>query len=235
METVQRIIGIAARWLFILCLPALLLTASIGLLVNSQWLYQYGFDEYNVGQTTGLTDSELEKAASGLIGYFNSDEDFIDITVVKNSQPFTLFNQKEIAHLKDVKGLIQLNYRIMLGTGAYVLLYAVISLCWLTRECWRRLAGAVIGGSGLTLGLMLLLGLLAMLDFDSFFLQFHLISFANDLWQLDPAKDYLIMLFPQGFWYDATLFCALGTVVMAVILCGVAGGYLLITRRRPVL
>ena len=235
METIIRILSIAARWLFILCLPVLLLTVSIGLAVNSQWLYEYGFDKYNVGQTTGLADTELEKAASGLIGYFNSNEDSIDITVIKDGQPFTLFNQQEVAHLRDVKGLIWLDYWVLLGTGIYVLLYAVVSLCWLTEKCWRQLAGAVVGGSGFSLGLMLVLGLLAMLDFDDFFLQFHLISFANDLWQLDPTKDYLIMLFPQGFWYDATILCTLVTVGLAVLLAGIAGSYLLITRRRMLL
>ena len=234
MESTKSILVITARWLFILCLPALLLTASIGFAVNSQWLYEYGFDKYNVGQATGLADSELENAASGLIDYFNSNKDSIEITVIKDGQSFTLFNQKEVAHLKDVKGLIWLDYWVLLGTGVYVLVYAVVSLCWLTRECRRRLATAVINGSGLTIGLILLLGLLALLDFDRFFLQFHLISFANDLWQLDPTKDYLIMLFPQGFWYDATLFCAVLTVAMAAILAGVAGGYLLITRRREI-
>ena len=234
MERTKIILIITARWLFILCLPALLLTASICIAVNSQWLYGYGFDKYNVGQTTGLADSELEKAASGLIDYFNSDEDFIHLTVIKDGQPFTLFNQKEVAHLKDVKRLIWLDYRVLIGTGAYVLFYVVISICWLTRNSLCQLARAVIGGSGLTLGFMLLLGLMVLLDFDSFFLQFHLISFANDLWQLDPMKDYLIMLFPQGFWYDATLFCAGLIVVMAVILAGVAGGYLMVARRRVV-
>jgi hypothetical protein len=29
------------------------------------------------------------------------------------------------------------------------------------------------------------------------------------------------MMFPDGFWFDATLFCALGTGVMAIILGGV--------------
>ena len=234
MESTKRIFIITARWLFIICLPALLLTASIGFVVNSQWLYEYGFDKYNVGQATGLADSELENAASGLIDYFNSNKDSIEITVIKDGQSFTLFNQKEVAHLKDVKGLIWLDYWVLLGTGVYVLVYAVVSLCWLARECRRRLATAVINGSGLTIGLILLLGLLALLDFDRFFLQFHLISFANDLWQLDPTKDYLIMLFPQGFWYDATLFCAVLTLAMAAILAGVAGGYLLITRRREI-
>ena len=234
MEKAKMILAITVRWLFILCLPALLLTASIAFTVNSQWLYEYGFDKYNVGQTTGLSDSELERTASGIIDYFNSNEDFIDLTVIKEGQRLTLFNQQEVAHLKDVKGLIWLDYRVLMGTGAYILVYIVVSLCWLTKEGLRQLAKAVIGGSGLTIGLILLLGLLALLDFDKFFLQFHLISFANDLWQLDPAKDYLIMLFPRGFWYDATLFCAGLTVVPAVILAGVAGGYLLITRRRDV-
>jgi len=230
-----KILSIATRWLFILCFPALLLTTSIGLAINSQWLYEYGFNKYDISQKTGLPNSELEKAAGGLISYFNSNEETIDLTIIKDGESFALFNQKEIAHLMDVKGLIRLDYWVMLGTGIYVISYIWISLFWRKKEYRRRLAKEVIYGSGLTLGLILFLGLAAMLDFDRFFLQFHLISFANDLWLLDPTKDYLIMLFPQGFWYDATLFCAMGTVVMAVISAGAAGSYLLIKRRRAML
>lgn len=235
MEAATKFFFIATRWLFILCLPVLLLTASLGIMVNSQWLYEYGFDKYNISQNTGLADSELEKVANGLVDYFNSNEDLVYLTVIKDGQPLALFNEREVAHIKDVKGLIWLDYRVLLGTGIYVLIYTFISICWLTKERLRQLAGAAVGGSGFTLGLILVLGIFALLDFDSFFLQFHLISFANDLWQLDPAKDYLIMLFPQGFWYDATLFCAGLTLALAAILAGVAGDYLLITRKRVIL
>jgi len=226
-----KVLSTAAKWLFMLCIPALLLTASIGWAVNSAWLYKYGFDKYDIGSTTGLADSELEKAAVGLISYFNSDEEHIDLTVMKNDRPFVLFNQREIIHLKDVKGLIWLGYRVLLGTLIYALGYTVASLVWGKRRYWRQLAGGVVGGGSITLALMLALGLGTLLGFDQLFLQFHLLSFSNELWQLDPARDYLIMLFPQGFWYDATLFCALGTVGMAVILGGVAGGYLLVKRK----
>jgi len=225
-----RILGIAAKWLFILCLPILLLTASIGWAANSLWLYKYGFDKYDVSQTTGLAEVELEKVATGLISYFNSDEEYISLTVVKDDEPFELFNQREVAHLRDVKGLIWLDYWVLLGTLIYTLVYAGVSLFWRRRRYWRRLAWGVVGGGGITLFLMLALGLGALLNFDQLFLQFHLISFANELWQLDPTRDYLIMLFPQGFWYDATVFCALTTVVGAVVLGGVSGGYLLLTR-----
>ena len=230
----MRGLVIAAKWLFILCLPILLLTASIGWAVNSLWLYKYGFEKYNVSQTTGIVKVELEKAATGLISYFNSGEANISLTVMKDGEPFELFNQREVAHLRDVKGLIWLDYWVLLGTLIYTLGYAGVSLFWQRRRHWRRLAWGVVGGSGITLALMLAMGLGTLFNFDQLFWQFHLLSFTNELWQLDPAKDYLIMLFPQGFWYDATIFCASITAGLAIILGGVAGGYLWATRRRVV-
>ncbi len=228
----MRILNPAAKWLFILCLPILLLTVSLGWAVNSHWLYDYGFQKYNISSRTGLADSELENAAAGLISYFNSDEEYISLTVIKDGEPFELFNQREVVHLRDVKGLIWLDYWVLLGTFVYALGYAVGSFFWNRRQYWRRLEWGVVGGSSITLALMLALGLGTLLGFDQLFLQFHLLSFTNELWQLDPSKDYLIMLFPQGFFYDATLFCAGITIGLAVILGGVAGGHLLFTRNR---
>lgn len=216
-----------------LCLPILLLTASIGWAVNSPWLYEYGFHKYDVSQTTGLAEVELERTATGLISYFNSDEEYISLTVMKDGEPFELFNQREVAHLRDVKELIWLDYRLCLGMLIYTLGYAGASFFWRKRKkYWRQLAWGVVGGSGITLFLMLALGLGTLLNFDQLFLQFHLISFTNELWRLDPAKDYLIMLFPQGFWYDATVFCTMTTAVGAVVLSGMGGGYLLFSRRQ---
>ncbi len=232
MEYKLKILSITARWLFILCLPILLLTASLGGAVNSPWLYKYGFQKYDVSQTTGLAEVELETTATGLISYFNSDDEDITLTVVKDSEPFELFNEREIAHLRDVKALIGLDYWVLLVTLIYALGYAGVSL--FRGKNWRRLARGVVGGSGITLALMLALGVGIILGFDQLFWQFHVISFANELWQLDPAKDYLIMLFPRGFWYDAATFCALATAGIAVVLGGIAGGCLLFTRRRPV-
>jgi integral membrane protein (TIGR01906 family) len=223
----MRILGIAAEWLFVLCLPLLLLAASIGGAANSLWLYQYGFDKYNVSQTTGLKETELEKAAAGLIYYFNSTEEYINLSVIKDGQPFVLFNEREVAHLKDVKGLFRLDYYILGVTLIYCLGYAGVSI-W--RKNLRRLARGVLKGSGLTLALMLALGLGAIFNFDRLFLQFHLLSFTNELWLLDPTKDYLIMLFPRGFWFDATLFIGLAAVAGAVLLGGVSAWYFF-TRR----
>ncbi|MBA7699585.1 hypothetical protein ES703_108283 [subsurface metagenome] len=152
--------------------------------------------------------------------------------MIKGGEPFELFNQREVAHLRDVKGLIWLDYWVLLGTLIYVLTYAGVSLFWQRGRYWRRLAWGVVSGGGITLALMLAIGLGILLNFDQLFLQFHLFSFTNELWQLDPARDYLIMLFPGGFWYDAAIFCALATAGLAIILGGVAGVYLKRTKRQ---
>ncbi len=212
------ILSAVARWLFILCLPLMLLTAGIAVAFNYSWLYQYGFNKHDVGLTTGLEEDQLEKAADGLIGYFNSDEENISLTVIKDGQSFELFNEREVAHLQDVKGLFRLDYRVLVGTLSYILIYTGIYFFYRKKEYRPALAKAILYGSALTLIILLAIGLGALFDFDNLFWQFHVISFDNDFWLLNPATDYLIMLFPQGFWYDATIFCALVTTVSAIIL-----------------
>lgn len=227
----MKALGVAAKWLFILCLPVLLLTASLGWASNSLWLYKHGFEKYNTSQVTGLSSSELEKVARGLISYFNSDKEYISLTVIKDGKPFELFNQREIGHLKDVKGLVQLDYGVLMGTLAYALAYAGVCLFWRKRRYWRNLAWGLVGGGGITLALMLALGLGTVFGFDQLFWQFHVISFSNDLWLLDPTRDYLIMLFPQNFFRDGALLCAGITIGLAIILGGLGGGYLRFTKR----
>ena len=70
----------------------------------------------------------------------------------------------------------------------------------------------------LTLGLMLLAALGTFIGFDQLFLLFHLISFTNNLWLLDPTRDYLLMMYPDGFFRDATLVIAALTLGEAVAL-----------------
>ena len=219
-----------ARWLFILCLPVVLITASILLAANSRVLYNYGFDKYDISQTTGLADSELDKVARGLIQYFGSDQESISLVVEREGEPFELFNAREVLHLEDVKGLFSLDYMVLLGTLGYALSYIGVSFILGRQGFGRRLSRAVIAGGVLTLFLMLVAGLATFFNFDDFFYRFHVFSFANDFWLLDPATDFLVMLFPQGFWYDTTVAVALATAAAALVLSGSAWLYLRKTR-----
>ena len=77
-----------ARWLFIACLPPFFLSAAIAITVNLPPLYSYGFERYNIADVTGIEKDQLEVAATSLRGYFNSDEEYISVTVIRNGEPF---------------------------------------------------------------------------------------------------------------------------------------------------
>lgn len=197
-------------------LPLVFFTLSVTVAFNSQWVYNFGFEKYDIAGTTGLDNTELEKASRKLIDYFNSDDEFIYIEVTRDGAAFELFNEREVLHLKDVKSLVLLCYNVLIFSGLYVLLFSALLLTNRTR-LWADLPRSVILGSLLTLTVIAALGITALIDFRWFFWQFHLISFANDLWLLDPAKDYLIMMFPQGFWLDATILVAVLSAAWALI------------------
>lgn len=213
--------------LAIMAMPPLLMLTNLLWAAGEVNLYRYGFAKYHVDGATGISLSELSKAASGLVRYFGSSEEPVSVTVLKDGRTFELFNDKEKAHLRDVKGLIRLGDRIRAGILVFVF-HFVMAVSWRHRHGGyrRALARAGLWASGLTLALMAAFGLAAVADFNWLFLQFHLLSFANDLWMLDPATDYLIRLVPQGFFYDATLMVAGATVAEALLLGGVCWAYL---------
>ena len=68
------------------------------------------------------------------------------------------------------------------------------------------------------MGIAAVVGILSLFGFQRLFVFFHLVSFDNDLWILDPTRDYLIMMFPQGFFFDATVFIVVLTLGQALLL-----------------
>ena len=69
------------------------------------------------------------------------------------------------------------------------------------------------------LSFLAIIGIWALIDFDSLFLVFHHASFSNDLWKLDPSSDYLIMMFPEEFFMDAS-FILVGSTILEALICG---------------
>ncbi len=224
----NKAVSFIARWIFILCLPFLLLTATIGYTANSLWIYKYSFSEYNVVEKTGISGEELERAARELISYFNSGNEYADIVLEKDGVYFNLFSREESIHMKDVKGLFRLDYIVLLCTLVYVLGYGAFYTFWHGGRYQLRLAGGVIWGSGITLAVLLALWIGMQLDFDRLFLQFHLLSFTNEFWS---AEGYMTELFPYGFWYDVVIFCVVVMVIAAAALGSLAAGYNLIVKK----
>jgi integral membrane protein (TIGR01906 family) len=208
-------------WLFSCCLPVLFLTSTIYCEVNALRLYEYGFDKYEISQDTGIDRIQLRNAAQHLIDYFNLRADTAQVSVVRDGEEFNLFNERELIHLEDVRGLIQLDYWVQRGAFLLMVICA-LALFFGLRAGWRILVRGLFWGSCIALGLMVFLALWALFGFERFFILFHLVSFSNEFWMLDPARDYLIRLFPEGFFYDATLFGFVAIMLEALLVGGIS-------------
>jgi integral membrane protein (TIGR01906 family) len=88
----------------------------------------------------------------------------------------------------------------------------------------------MLWSTGLMVALVVLVGVLSLMDFEVLWTRFHQVAFRNDLWQLDPSTDYLIMLFPEPFWFTATIRMAT-SVAVQTLLIGLVGVGLIFSQR----
>ena len=217
--------------LFVIAIPLFLITNAVTWAVNDLRLYEYGFDKYDVSEGSGITTDGLSSAAREIRGYFNSTNEPLEVRAEVFGVERELFNEREVQHMRDVKRLIWGVYLVDLAAAIYLTGFITVVLFMYRREFVVTLSKRLLWGSGLTVGLVALVGLVSLVGFDSLFLAFHRLSFSNDLWQLDPRSDYLIIMFPQGFWFNATIFVGLAAIVQAMIVGGVGGGLIAFRRR----
>lgn len=216
--------------LFVLAAPVLLISASVAWAVNDLGLYARGFDKYDIPSVTGIEREDLVQVGREIQGYFHSTREPLDVRTTIYGREQALFNYREVIHMADVKDLIWVVY----GAGALSLLYmAGVGAAGFVRKGrsfapW--LCRRILWGAEATVGLVALVGLISLVAFDQLFLLFHRVSFANDFWQLDPRRDFLVMMFPEGFWLDATFFVAFLTLGGAALLGLASGGYLVLQK-----
>ena len=195
-----------------------LLTSNVRLASTSLNLYSFLFDRYEVAQTTGILPDDLTVVGKEFINYFSNDAELlmIEAPVFGVRQP--LLSEKEAKHMLDVKNIFNLTFRVNEGSGIFLgIILAIASLIAKRRYLWEL--GVWIQWGGLmTILLVLIIGLISLVAFGPLFVLFHEVAFRNDLWMLNPNTDYLLKLFPFGFWRDITLMIGLATLLEAVVL-----------------
>ena len=214
-----KVIRSVAYYLLVCCVPLFLIASTIRWGVNEIRLYEYGVDTYQIDRQTGIAKPELMKVYQQLTDYYNSKVNTAQVIVLlRSGEKLTIFSEKELVHLKDVKGLMQLDYTVQVVAFVSMGVCVLLLLLWL-RNNWRTMVRGLLWGSLVTLGFMVLLALFSIFGFEQLFILFHLVSFTNEFWILDPNRDYLIMLFPGGFFYDVA-FLGFGTVIMESLILG---------------
>ena len=223
-------LGRPLRWLptalFVLAVPVFLVTGSITWAFNNVGLYEDGFEKYRIAWASGIAPEDLRQVALDLRSYFNSGDEPLSVRTRIFGSERELFNEKEVHHMYDVKRLLWGVYGALAVSGVVILASTTAGFALQRRGFVPVLARRMLWGGGLTVALLVSFGLAATVGFDALFLLFHRVSFANDFWQLDPRTDYLVLLFPQGFWFDATMWAAMRALAGGIVIAAAGGGYL---------
>ncbi|MCL5074159.1 MAG: TIGR01906 family membrane protein [Chloroflexi bacterium] len=220
------------RIIFVLCLPLFLISSNVRWLALNQNYYEATQAKYAVSEHSGLSQWQISAANKALIAFFQTPSDTLPQQLQSNGLSPSFFKPREVAHLFDVRSLIYKIGDVQLVSALYLVLFLLVGY-WVPRsQPIRRTASNLLLGSGVTVLTLLAVYVFSLIDFGGLFRQFHLLSFRNDYWLLDPNTDNLIKMFPEEFWMDAVRTLALLCSGESLALGGLAGGVLLWVKRR---
>ena len=211
-SVIQKILFNAALFLAILLSNALII-------INTDSFYEFEFNKNNTSLKTGINHSDLFIVVDNIQDFFNEKSNGkIQMTTYINGIEKKLFNSKEIRHMIDVKNLI-LNikfFNYLLWTTVIVILLIKISLSKdKILNTFRIIAKSYfIYSVSILISALILLAL----SFRWIFYFFHIISFNNNLWILDPRTDYLIKIFEEVFFMDAAILIGILTLSYSIII-----------------
>lgn len=204
-----------AQGVFLLCIPIFLVLTNVRVAATWEATYDYAFSQYDVPRVTGLQRAELDRAATQIVDYFQTAEPgaLLDIRVKQGADTVPLYSEREVLHMKDVLGLMRFVFRLQEFAFIYVVIYLAGVYLWSRERSLLHLAKLSMWAGAGTAAALGVAAVAMLVGFDAIFLRFHQLSFANDFWALDPARDRLVQMFPQGFWFDASIAVGVVTVV----------------------
>lgn len=210
-------------WAAAVALVLLLVTTNVRITANSLWLYEQLFERNHVPTRTGISMVELRHVGSTIQDYFGSDTEPLVVVAEVNGSQVSLFGEDEAAHMADVKKLFVKTYRVQAG-AALVLALAIAAALYahqrqgLGRQGTRLIGSWISRGSIIAGVAIAVIGVASAVAFRQVFLLFHYIGFPQGNFTFSTQTDYLVRIFPNGFWADMTTAIGALTVVEAVVL-----------------
>ena len=196
---------------FGLALAVVILLAGPLLLFNP-WFVSALQARHDVPAALGAPPEQVDRLTSALLGDIYALGEFD--APLGGSAPF--LDARERSHMQDVSRLV----RLLWGAVGVALAVVALSAFVLRAEPGRvgRLMLASAAGIGLT---AVVLAIVFALAFEPAFLAFHAIFFPPGTYLFEPGSD-LIVLFPEPFWFEASLAAgaAIAATALAVTLIG---------------
>ena len=183
----------------------LIITLAVTLALNMSFIYKKAIKKNNLVEETGLSQSEILDNYYVLIDYNNitgPDElEFPNFTMSEGGRI-------HFAEVKAIFGAIEWTL-IIDGALTLILTYFMNRAGWFGYRRW---------GSMLTLVLPIIVGILAIFFWDTFFVKFHELFFDNDYWLFSVTEDPVITILPESFFKNSAIFIVELAIAGAVFL-----------------
>ena len=185
------------------------------LLLFNPWLTSALQARHDVAASFEVEPAEIDRVTADILGDLYVDGSFM--ASLDGEGP--LLDASERSHMTDVSRLV----RLLAGVSVFALIIAGIGAAWLRREARRRGRLMLIAGGSIGLIAVALAGIFAV-AFEPAFLAFHALFFPPGTYLFETGSE-LILLFPQGFWFDAALIAGAVIILtaLAVSLVGLRG------------
>lgn len=223
----KYLLAIIASLLFMVAALFTCLQAGI----NDRDYFEQKYEALDVGYDIGMSNADVTAALMRLIDYMEGRVPDIAIKVTVDGRQVDMFNQRETAHMADVKNLYQAWRTIRNIALIFSINIILVLVKLLGKEAFYILAKGFLLAFA---GFIIIAGLLAiwvLADFNSFWTSFHLLFFTNDLWLLDPATSRMINICPLQLFYDIVV--RMGAAFgISIALPAVAGIIYLAVRKR---
>jgi integral membrane protein (TIGR01906 family) len=215
-----------------LLLIAAVLITSVEMVALNISFYKDQYAAYDVARSVGVSNADLEKSVQGLIDYVRGARDDMDIKVEISGKSISVFNKTEKTHMKDVRALWLMcrDVRNIAAAGAALLMllvYAIMRRDTLKTYCKSFFIGLAVIGV-----VLLAVGIWVAVDFTSFWTNFHLLFFTNNLWILDYNKDLLIRMMPEQLFFNMVSRILSIFAMIVGLLSAAAAAYLIIRARK---
>jgi len=207
-------------WLAAIALALLIVTTNVRITANSAWLYERLFEHNEVPLRTGISMTDLRDIGLQIRHYFEGGTEPLEVIATLNGVEVSLFNEDEVAHMADVKELFVRTYLVQALSALLLVMTGTIAYAKLRRGALGHVASWVEQGAIIASGVIIVIGVASVVAFKQVFLLFHYIGFPQGNFTFNSRIDYLVRVFPNGFWEDITFAIGGMTLIEAGLLFG---------------
>ncbi len=192
---------------------ALLVALAAPLLLFNPWFVSLLQQRAESAQLLGASQVQVDAVTGTILAHLWLGGDFV-VRLMPDSAP--LLDASERGHMVDVSGLVRL-----LGIVAILATLTAVVAGRVLRGRPTAIGGALLAGAGIVGFAAVAVAVIFAVAFDAAFLAFHQLFFRPGTYLFGPDSN-LIRLFPERFWYEASLTAGL-FIVASALAVSVAG------------